>query len=56
MAITSKPTADDLKEIREAFVAEFGDHKAANSLTGKLLGVKQDKPGERPAWSVAPTA
>jgi hypothetical protein len=30
--------AGDLDKIKEAFVSEFGEHAAANSETGRLLG------------------
>jgi hypothetical protein len=34
-------SAKDLEELREVFVAEFGEHRAANSETGRLLGFDQ---------------
>jgi hypothetical protein len=45
----------DMTEIQDAFIAEFGAHKAANSQTGALLGIEQDEPGERPDWSLPTT-
>lgn len=41
-------TKTDLAAIREAFVAEFGQHAAANSETGRLLGLAPE-PGSEPA-------
>jgi hypothetical protein len=32
-------TQKDLTAIREAFVAEFGQHAAENTETGRLLGL-----------------
>jgi hypothetical protein len=34
-------SAKDLEAVREAFVAEFGEHAAANSETGRLLGIER---------------
>jgi hypothetical protein len=34
-------SAKDLEAVRDAFTAEFGEHAAANSETGRLLGFEQ---------------
>jgi hypothetical protein len=39
-------SAKDLEALREVFVSEFGDHAAANSETGRLLGFERDEEGE----------
>lgn len=33
-------------DIAAAFVAEFGEHAAQNTETGRLLGLAQDEPEE----------
>lgn len=38
--------AKDLAAIREAFVAEFGEHAGQNTETGRLLGLAKAEPAK----------